>query len=394
MTMQRRLLLGATLAAGATASGLARAQGARLRLGYMMAKSGPYVSLANTNEIAVDLAVEEINARGGVNGMPVEVVKFDTAGEPRQATIALRRFASDDGVLGVIGPFSSSEVRTTFPVGEREGLAQMSMASSAPGLTKNFPFGFRNTTDEAVVIEQVLAAIKAKGLPVATGAAAYATDDVVSKSIGTDVIPALFQKFGIALRGSATFQFAAFDLSPQVAQLKGMAPDIIGLGSPPEGAVNLSRELRRQGVSTRVIGGTTIADPELPRRMEGAGENLTIGTTFFPEVNDRTRAFAAEFARRTKAAGLPRTEPNQMDASVYDIVHLYAEAMKRAGVTGRAEKRAEERKAVRDALAGIKELPLLEGPISFNADRDAVKPIYVLEVKSGRWSLLDTRMPG
>ncbi len=389
--MNRSLVFGATLLAAVSASAMARADG-ELVLGYMMAKSGPYVSLAGTNEIAVDLAVEEINAKGGINGKKIKVVKFDTAGDPKQATTALRRFAEDDAALAVIGPFSSSEVRTTFPVGERAGIAQMSMASSAPGLTKGFSYGFRNTTDEGKVIDQVLGAIKDKKLPAASGAAAYATDDVVSKSIGTVVVPKMFEKYAIPLKGSVDFQLAAFDLSPQVSKLKELAPDIVGLGSPPEGAVNLAKELKRQGVNTRVIGGTTIADPELPKRMDGAGENLTIGTTFFPEVNATTKAFAAEFAKRTKAAGQARTEPNQMDASVYDIVYLYAEAMKRAGVTGEAAKSVAERTAIRDQLAKMKDYDALEGKISF-VEGDAVKPVYVLEVKSGKWSLLDTRMP-
>ncbi|MCP5978684.1 hypothetical protein NL364_29760, partial [Klebsiella pneumoniae] len=85
-------------------------------------------------------------------------------------------------------------VRTTFPAGEREGISQMSMASSAPGLTKGFTYGFRNTTDEGKVIDQVLASIKDKKLPMASGAAAYATDDVVSESIGTGVVPKMFEK--------------------------------------------------------------------------------------------------------------------------------------------------------------------------------------------------------
>ncbi|MFG1480132.1 ABC transporter substrate-binding protein [Xanthobacter sp. V4C-4] len=388
--MKKQVLLGATMLAALVAAGAARAEN-ELVLGYMMAKSGPYVSLANTNEIAVDLAVEEINAKGGINGRKIKVVKFDTAGDPKQATTAVRSFAQDAGALAIIGPFSSSEVRTTFPVGEREGISQMSMASSAPGLTKGFTYGFRNTTDEGKVIDQVLAAIKDKKLPMASGAAAYATDDVVSKSIGTNVVPKMFEKYAIPLKGSVDFQLAAFDLSPQVAQLKQINPDIVGLGSPPEGAVNLAKELKRQGVTTRVIGGTTIADPELPKRMDGAGENLTIGTTFFADANDKTRAFTQEFAKRTKAAGL-RTDPNQMDASVYDIVYLYGEAMQRAGVTGDAAKRAEERAAIRDQLSKLKDYPAMEGSISFT-DGDAVKPVYVIEVKGGKWTLLDTRLP-
>ncbi|WP_448030417.1 ABC transporter substrate-binding protein [Bradyrhizobium liaoningense] len=362
-----------------------------LVLGFSMAKTGPYVSLANTNEIAVDLAVDEINGKGGIGGRQLRLVKFDTGGDPKQAALAVRQFAEDSKALAVIGPFSSGEVRVAFPAGERLGIVQMSMSSSAPGLTKGFSYGFRNTRDERIVIDQVLAALRDKKLPIATAATAFATDDTVSKSIGTAVLPALFTKYGINTKGAVDFQYNAFDLSPQVSQLAQMKPDIIGLGAPPEAAINLAKELKRQGVSARLIGGTTVADPDLPRRMAGAGDSMTIGTTFFADLNDRTKSFAKQFAARASTAGMTRLEPNQQDASAYDIVYLLAEAMKTAATTGDAEKVASERSAVRDALAKMKSLPALEGDISFGEDRDAIKPIYVVEARDGHWSLLDTR---
>lgn len=368
-----------------------RAQAQELVLGFSMAKTGPYVSLANTNEVAVDLAVDEINAKGGIDGKKIKLVKFDTGGDPKQAALAVRQFAEDNKALAVIGPFSSGEVRIAFPAGERLGIVQMSMSSSAPALTKDFSYAFRNTRDERIVIDQVLAALKDKKLPFTTAATAYATDDTVSKSVGTIVLPGLFTKYGLTQKGAVDFQYNAFDLSPQVSQLAQIKPDIIGLGAPPEAAINLAKELKRQGVVVRVIGGTTVADPDLPARMEGAGDSMTIGTTFFADLNDRTRAFAKEFGTRATKAGIARHEPNQQDASAYDIVYLYAEALKRAAVTGAADKVAVERTAVRDALAKLKGYAALEGDISFGEDRDSIKPIYVIEAKGGRWTLLDTR---
>ncbi|MFT4276148.1 MAG: ABC transporter substrate-binding protein [Rhodopseudomonas sp.] len=367
------------------------AQAADLVLGFSMAKTGPYVSLANTNEVAVDMAVDEINAKGGIGGNKIKVVKFDTGGDPKQAALAVRQFAEDNKALAVIGPFSSGEVRVAFPAGERLGIVQMSMSSSAPGLTKGFTYGFRNTRDEGTVISEVLATLRDKKLPMATGATAFATDDTVSKSVGTKVLPALFKTFDIADKGAVDFQYNAFDLSPQVSQLAQMKPDLIGLGAPPEAAINLAKELKRQGVSARLVGGTTVADPDLPRRMAGAGNSMTIGTTFFAELNDRTKAFAKEFATRAKEAGMTRLEPNQQDASAYDIVYLLAEAMKTAKTTGDAGKVAAERTAIRDGLAKLKGFAALEGEISFAEDRDAIKPIYVIEAGDQSWHLLDTR---
>jgi branched-chain amino acid transport system substrate-binding protein len=386
--MKRTALLGVSFAALAWA-GAARADD--LVIGFAMAKTGPYVSLANTNEIAVDMAVDEINAKGGVNGGKLKVVKFDTGGDPKQAALAVKQFAEDDKALAVIGPFSSSEVRVAFPAGERAGIVQMSMSSSAPNLTKGFTYAFRNTRDEGVVIDQVLATIKDKKLPAASAAIAYATDDVVSKSVGTAVLPQLFKKYEVQVKGSVDFQYNAFDLSPQVSQLAQLKADIIGLGTPPEAAINVAKEMKRQGVTARLIGGTTIADPDLPQRMDGGGENMTIGTTFFAELNDRTKVFTKEFAQRTTTANIARHEPNQQDAASYDIVYLLTEAAKRANISGVASKVAAERTAIRDALASLKGYQALEGGISFGADHDAIKPIYIVEAKGGKWTLLDTR---
>ena len=388
--MKHTMLFGASLVTLLWASA---ASAGDLVIGFSAAKTGPYVSLADTNGIAVDMAVDEINAKGGVGGNKLKLVRFDTGGDPKQAALAVKQFAEDDKALAVVGPFSSSEVRVAFPAGERLGIVQMSMSSSAPNLTKGFNYAFRNTRDEGIVIDQVLSSLRDKKTPTASGAIAYATDDVVSKSIGTNVMPALLKKFDIPVKGSVDFQYNAFDLSPQVSQLAQMKADIIGLGAPPEAAINLAKEMKRQGVAGRLIGGTTVADPELPRRMDGAGEGMTIGTTFFADLNDRTKAFAKEFAARTTKAGMARHEPNQQDAAAYDIVYLIAAAAEAGKVTGDPAKVAAERTAIRDALVALKDFQALEGGITFGPERDAIKPIYIVEAKAGKWALLDTRNP-
>lgn len=363
-----------------------------LKLGMAMARTGPYVSLANTNEIAAQIAIDEINAQGGVNGHPLSLSTFDTGGDPKQAALAVRRFIDEDA-LAIVGPFSSSEVRVAFPAGERAGIPQMSMSSSAPALARGFKFAFRNTTDEGRVLVEVMAALRDKKVALDNAAIAFATDDTVSKAMGTGVFPGLFKTENIPVVATVDFQHKAFDLSSQASRLAAAKPAVVGVGAPPEAAINLAKELKRQGVQTRMLGGTTIADPDLPERMDGAGESMTIGTTFYIDYNERSRKFAEEFGKRTGKAGMERKLPNQMDAATYDIVYLYAEAMKNADVTGDKDKLAQEREAIRDALVALREFDALEGPIHFDEDHDAVKPIYVLENKGGEWTLMDRRLP-
>jgi branched-chain amino acid transport system substrate-binding protein len=385
--MKGKLLHLALAAVLGALAGAAPAQ--ELVLGYLTAETGPFVSLSRSNEIAARIAVDEINAAGGVNGKKLRYITFDTAGKPDQTVVGLRKFAEDDKVLAIIGPFSSGQVQVAAPAGDRLGVVTMAMASSAPKLVANFQYAFRNTSDEAYMFERVMRTIKSKNLPSATGAVAYANDDTISRVMGEKVLPAVMMKSGVAMKGNVDFKLAAFDLSAQVSQLKANPTDLVGVGAPPEAAIKLAQEMRRQGHTGRLIAGSTINDPDLPMRMGKDGNGTIIPSTFFADLNDRTRRFAAEFAKRAKAMNAERTAAAQFDAATYDIVLYYAWAMREGKVTGDPGKLAAERTAIRDALRRMKDFPALEGAVSFGTDNDALKPVYVQEVRDGKWVLLE-----
>jgi branched-chain amino acid transport system substrate-binding protein len=383
----------ASLLAAAAALAASPAVSQELTLGYLPSGGGPFATFSKTNAIAAQMAVDEVNASGGIGGKKIRIVAFDTEGKPDQAVVGLRKLAEDDMVLAIIGPFSSSECRVAFPAAERAGVAVMSMASSAPKLAEPYTYAFRNTSDEGYLFERVLRALKEKGYPTATAALAYATDDVISKTMGEIVLPGLMKKAGTEIKLSVTFQSQAFDLAPQVSQLVAQPTDLLGIGSGPESATRLVQELRRQGGKARPVAGSTIADPELPRLMGAAGDGTVIPTAFYANLNDRTRKFEAEFLKRAKAAGIDRSASSQFDAASYDIVLMYAQAMKAANVTGDPARVAAERVAIRDALRSMKDFPALEGAISFGKNGDALKPAYIIEMKDGKWKLIATYAP-
>ena len=388
LAFRRSCVVAAILALGAAP---AAAQQQEILLGYLAATTGPFSALAKRNAVAVEIAVEDINAAGGINGKKLAISAFDTGGKPEQAVTGVTRFAQDMPALAVIGPFSTSECRVTFPTGERLGIAQMSMASSAPKVAAPFTFAFRNATDEAYTYERLFKTLKAKGYAHGSAAIAYATDDAVSQSLGTKVLPDAIKTAGIPLEETVSFRVAAFDLAPQVSQLKQKPTDLIAVGTPPEPMLKLSAELRRQGHKGRMLGGSTVADAELPARMGANGEGTVITSTFFSGMPDeRTQKFVKAFEAKLKEKGETVFEPNQFDASTYDIVMMYAAAMKSAKVTGDPAKLAAERAAIRDEVRKLKDFPALVGPLSINSEGDAIKTIYVLEAKNGRWELVDT----
>ena len=360
-----------------------------LTLGFLTSETGPFVSLSRTNEVAAQIAIDEVNAAGGVSGKKLRVVSFDTAGVPAQTVIGFRKLAEDDKVLAIIGPFSSGQVQVAAPAADRAGVVIMAMASSAPNLVAKNQYAFRNTTDEAIMFIDVLKTVKSKKMAAASAAIAYANDDTISRTLGEKAFPALLQKAGIPIKGSVDFKLSAFDLSAQVSQLKSNPTDLVAVGAPPEAAIKLVQEMRRQGHKGRLVAGSTVNDPDLPARMGKEGNGFLVPGAWYPDLNNRTKKFSAEFEKRAKAAKLERTQASQFDAATYDIVQYYVWAMKETKVTGDPAKLAAERTAIRDALKRMKDYPALEGSTSFGANNDALKPVYVQEARDGKFVLVE-----
>ena len=214
-------------------------------IGATLAKTGRYATSARTTETAIDIAVAEINAAGGVNGKQIKLVKFDTNGDPKQAQVAVRSFAEDEGALAVIGPFSSGEARVAFAAGERLGIVQIPNASSAPELADKFKYAFRVTESEFLQFNRLVGTMKAKGMAIADTSILYVSDEFVSKAVGTQLMPAVFGIHKVEIVGEPLgFPTAAFDLAPQVAQLMEKPTDLWRLpallkrlSSPPKSYV-------------------------------------------------------------------------------------------------------------------------------------------------------------
>lgn len=386
-------LLRATFIIGSILVLPAQTHAQELLLGYLTAGSGNFATISKTNAIAAQMAVDGINKAGGVKGKKLRLVAFDTAGKPDQAVVGLRSLADDSKVLAIIGPFSSSECRVVFPAGERIGIASMSMASSAPKLAEPFTYAFRNTTDESVMFAGVMRALEEMNLPRATASVAYATDDVVSKALGEIVLPGTLKKSNVDLKASVTFQGQAFDLAPQASQLISTPTDLIAVGSAPEPAVRLIKALRRLGSSARVVTGSTVADPDLPRLLGKDGDGTIIPSSFYADLSDRTRQFESDFLKQVRVVDPERSASSQFDAATYDIVMIYAAAIAAANVTGDPQNLAAERQAIRDQVRKLSDFPGLEGSLSFGANGDALKPVYVAELKNGKWLLLKSYVP-
>jgi len=397
--MMKHLFRNSALAAAALAAGLAATTvpavaADEIVIGLSYGRTGIYSSINKTTEVAVDIAVEEINSAGGINGKQVRIVKFDTAGDPKQAVVAVRKFAKDDKALAVIGPFSSSEARVSFAAGEREKIVQIPNASSAPKMADKFSYAFRMTESEYVQMLRVVKTLKKRNALKKSIAIMYGTDDVVSKAVGLFIMKPIFEKEGVKITGPFGFSLKAFDVAPQVSQLKGKQLDYVGVAVLTNSAIRVLKELRRQGITAPLIGGQIWADPEIVEGFAGLGDNSVFASYFYYDLNDKSRTFSKKFVAAAAKAGIEKLWPHHVDVSAYDTMYVLKAAMEAAKVTGDPSKVVAERTAIRDTLGKLTYDNLVIGDgICFDKFGDAQLPAYIMTMKNKKWELLDQYAP-
>jgi len=390
--ISRRRFLGgaAALAAlglprGASAQRLA---GAEVRIAAVLPFEGVWADWGRKDRIAFELAVEEINASGGIGGVPIKAFIEDTASKPPEAAALTRKMALDSKVLAIIGPFSSGEAEVAFPLGNQLKVPMIAEASSKPGVgAANRPYAFRMNVDEG---RQALPAVKRfiKEYHVKSVAVIHDVKEPVGQILGARILPALFKQNGIAIANEGnflTFQARDLDFSAQVTRLKGLAADGIAFGGVFSDAATFIKEARRQGVRLPMVGGNPMMH-ELFLKLAGeAGEGTMAPSFFWADSPDpRVQNLVKRFAAKATAAGLPPTI-EMISVNTYDAVHLLADVIVKTGVTNRPEDLAADRERIMKGLAATKDWPAVAGRHSFNQDGDGMKDIYVFVVKGGKW---------
>ena len=381
----KRKLLALLLAAGFALPAAAQ----ELVIGLSHPKTGRYSGISAT-EVAVDIAVAEVNAAGGVNGRRIRVEKFDTASEAKNAQVAVQRFAEDLNALAVIGPYSSQESQVAFAAGERLEIVQIPNSATAPGLTQGKKWAFRVIEDEGKQFGRLLQSLERKHIvKEKTAAVIYPSDEFVGKALSA-WMPKLLEANGwkqvIPPEGYLT---NAADLSPHITKLQGRSPAAIAFAGLPGGAAKVMHEIRRQGHKSVMIGAQVMADPDVVNLLGPDGEGTIYVSWYWWDANDRTRAFERKFLEETQKRGINKTGAHHVDASAYDIVYVLADAMKRANVTGEASKVKAERNAIREALAKT-QISGVSGNICFDKDHDAELGAYIIGVKGGKRYLVDS----
>ena len=382
------IALGAA-ACSATGSG-GGSQGDTIKIGAILPITGPVSEWGESNKAMLKMLEDEVNADGGVDGKKLKFVVYDSGAKPVEAATLVRKLATKDEVVAIIGPFTSSEAEVAFPVANQLKIPVTAQASSKPGVAEqNRPWAFRNTVDESIYLKSVVPAmIKDTGAKRAV--IAYDSADAVGSSIGQKILPVVLKESGLNVVNSSkpvTFTTTDIDLKSQVSNLASSDADVVGVGAFYNGAAKLMREMSSRGVNTPIVGGSTLVSVNI---LDAAPKTpIYSGGTYYPGAEQ-----AADWTKRAQDAlkkeGVSGA-PTMFESQIYEIGEMYVEAI-RSGKLGDKDL-AKAREGIRTFMTNLDGFQGLASKISMKPTGDVSRDFFVIKGVDGAWSVLATAKP-
>lgn len=322
---------------------------------YVIGAAGPWKEgYGVMTRRGIDLAIDEINRNGGINGTPLKIVaRDDEANGARAATIA-QEFVTDRSILAVVGHVNSGAMLAAARIYDGQ-LTAVATTASSPDLTGVSDWTFRVISSDSlngVILARFASRIGGSSEQFKQAAVLYEND-----AYGRGLADAFRRSF----RGTiVSFDPIAEKLDPEpfVSYLRMKQPGIVFVAGREESALRILREARRQGVQAIFLGGDgwqgVVADT-------AAANGAYVGTSFNaaerkPAVQRFVRAFQQKY----------KVKPDAFAALAYDATRLIAEAL----IT-----RGGNRAAVREYLASLDESAPFQGvtgPVYFNAEGDPI----------------------
>jgi branched-chain amino acid transport system substrate-binding protein len=326
----------------------------------------------------LDLAVEELNAAGGVLGRPVKLLRLDDQESVDRGRIVAQELGRNPDVVAVIGHLHSYVTVSAAPIYDLSGLLLVSATSTTPELTnKGYGRVFRTVFNDTEVGRQMAQYARNRGY---RRMVIYYARNEYGRELANS-----FEEHLVA-GGGQVVNRESFDpnlsANPVAAEQTVNAWtnwefDAVFIGGQDEQAALLIKELRRQGIDVPVLGSDALATPGFLRTGGAAVEGTVIASAFHPEAPvAEVQAFNQAFRKRYG------TEPDVGAALGYDAVRVLAQAMREA--------QSAEPDKVSAAMRGLRGFRGVTGAFSFDQAGNLVgMPIHKIVVRGGGFHYLD-----
>ena len=350
----------------------------RVRVGAFMSLSGDTSQYGISALNGIRMAVEEANAAGGVRGHRVDLLVRDTRSDAVETSVVVDKLAREERVHALLGEVVSSRSLAAARVAQREQVPMLTPSATSPEITAVGDYIFRSCyTDTFQGV--ALARFAVESLGALRAAIIVDRDQRYSVELAR-LIREDFERRGGKVVSEQEYADGESDFSVQLAEVGAAQPDVIFIPGYYMEVALIARQARTLGINAPLVGGDGWDSPRLAQIGGPAIAGGYFTTHFSAEDPDpQVQRFVADYKRLFGSA------PDSFAATAYDAARLLLSAIERAP--------ALERAAVRDSLAATKEFPGVTGAVTFNAERNAVKPIVVVRIGDNGRQTVEAHVP-
>ena len=361
---------------GGTTSG----GGDTIKVGVYGDLTGQTSSFGQSTKNGIELAVEEINNAGGVNGKKIQLVVEDDQGRPEQAKTVVSKLINQDKVIAVLGEVASTNSLAAAPVAQDAKIPMITPSSTNPKVTETGDYisrvCFIDPFQGSTMAKFAATTLKAK-----TAAILGDVNSDYSKGL-TQFFEEEFTKQGGKVVAKEAYTQTDPDFKGQLTKIRELKPDVLYVPGYYGQVGIIAKQARELGMDIPLLGGDGWDSPELWKLGGDALKNSYISNHYSadnpaPEIQNFVKAYQKKF----------NVVPDSLAALAYDAAKVLADAIKRAGGTDSAK--------LKDAINATKNFAGVTGSISLDATRNAVKPAVVLALDpaAGKFTFKETIYP-
>ena len=368
-------VLGATLLGSVFAGCGSKESGDTIKVGANFELTGNVANYGNATLEGLQLAIDEANEAGGINGKKIELVSVDDKSEAAESINAATKLISDDDVKVIVGPATTGLVLAETQTATDAKVPIIAPCATSPEATvengKVKPYVFRSCFIDPQQGE-VMATFAAKELKAKTAVIYVDNSSDYSKNLAK-VFKEKFEAAGGKVVMEEAFLQKDQDFKATLTKLKTANADVMFMPAYYEEVGKIVKQAREMGINSAILGTDGWDDTKVVDIAGADALNNTFFSTHYSEKDAEVQGFIEAYKKKYNRA------PNVFAALGYDAGKMLVDALKRAG-SGDTEK-------IREALEATKDLKVGTGTISMDKNHNPIKTAVILEMKNGEKEL-------
>lgn len=348
-----------------------------IKLGFLGATTGSVANYGIPGQKGMEMAIEELNADGGVLGKEVKGIYLDNKGDSSEIALITDKYINRDKVVAMVGDPCTGLTKIAADIAQKNKVVIFSAGATGTGVVEIGDYVFRNTLLDMFAVPSVV-----DWMMETKGWKNFAVVTSLNNGYSTALTPVFKEAIGkqggkIVIEESINDEET--DFTAQITNIKKAKPDVLVFTGYYREAALMMNEAKKQNLDITLVGGDGLYGQDLAKLGGKAVEEKVVFYCGFS--SDDTNPETAAFLKAYKAK-FNNEEPDMFSAQYYDAVMILAKAMKDANST--------DPSVFKNELAKLKDYPGVSGNTTFRPDREPVKsPVCLITVKDGKLTLLD-----